>query len=261
MLATSTTRVATPSSTTAPVAECHDLYVTHEVGMENSTMVVQGVDLAIAAGETVSVVGPSGSGKSTLLHTFAGFTRPASGEVRLLEQDITRASQARISAVHRQGVGFVFQSYNLIPSLPVVGNVLLPARFAGHREDKQRAAAILESLGLARQMNQRTGSLSGGQQQRTAIARVLYTKPALVFADEPTGALDTTNGHLVLDALLSLADNGSAVLLVTHDLRAAALAQRAVVLRDGRIHCSVARPTPERLFAETIETREEASRV
>ena len=235
------------------VSECHDLHVTHDLRSADPTMVLRGVDLAITAGEVLSVVGPSGGGKSTLLHTLAGFTRPAHGRVTLLGQDITRASQARIAAVHRTGVGFVFQSYNLIPSLPVIENVLLPARFAGQRVDKVAAAHLLEQLGLGRQLNQRTADLSGGQQQRVAIARVVYGRPRLIFADEPTGALDSANGRLVLDSLIAQARAGSAVLLVTHDLQAAARADRALVLRDGQVRHSFTNPSADVLFAETLE--------
>ena len=235
------------------VSACRDLWVTHDVRAANPTMVLRGVDLAVRPGEVVSVVGPSGSGKSTLLHTLAGFTPATQGHVSLLGRDITKASQRQIAAVHRAGVGFVFQSYNLIGSLPVLDNVLLPARFAGRRDDKERAGRLLEHLGLGRQITQRTADLSGGQQQRAAIARVMYSRPGLVFADEPTGALDSGNGRLVLDALLALAASGSAVLLVTHDLQAAARANRAVVLRDGQVRRTFEQPTADMLFAETLE--------
>ncbi|WP_219107727.1 ABC transporter ATP-binding protein [Austwickia sp. TVS 96-490-7B] len=235
------------------VSECHDLHVTYDARSANPTAVLHGVNVSASPGELVAVVGPSGSGKSTLLHALAGFVQASQGAVRLLGRDITRASQAQVSAVHRSGVGFVFQSYNLIPSLPVLENVLLPARFAGKRVDKNRAAHLLERFGLGRQMAQRTGSLSGGQQQRAAIARVVYDQPSVVFADEPTGALDTTNGRLVLDALKDLTSDGVTVVMVTHDLQAAARADRAIVLRDGVVSQILERPSADALFAETAE--------
>lgn len=218
-----------------------------------SVVVLNDVDLSVSPGEMVSVVGPSGSGKSTLLHALAGFVRPYRGSIELLGTDITTASQRRVSQVHREGVGFVFQSYNLVPSLPVIDNVLLPSRFARRDVDKSRAARVLEELGLGARIGQRTSELSGGQQQRVAVARAIYGEPQLVFADEPTGALDSGSGRLVLDALASLTSVGCAVLLVTHDLRAAARADRAVVLRDGCIRRHVVNPSAEILFAETME--------
>lgn len=235
------------------VSQCHDLYVSHDPQVESPTMVLQDIQFAIAPGEMVSIFGPSGGGKSTLLHTLAGFTRPIHGTVSLLGQDITRATQRRIARVHRSGVGFVFQSYNLIPSLPAIDNVLLPAQFAGRKTDKKEAALILENLGLAAKITKRTGDLSGGEQQRVAVARVMYCKPQLVFADEPTGALDSRNGTLILDALQSLVEVGSSVCLVTHDLQAAARADRAILLRDGQIQRTFLSPTADILFAESLQ--------
>ena len=245
-------------ATSAPVSECRDLYVSHDHQVENPAMVINGIQFAIAPGELVSIVGPSGSGKSTLLHTLAGFIRTCRGEVRLLGNDISQASQRRIAKIHRAGVGFVFQSYNLIPSLPAVENVLLPARFSGQRADKNSAALLLEKLGLASKITKRTGDLSGGEQQRVAVARVMYCKPKLVFADEPTGALDSRNGGQILDALQSLTDLGSAVCLVTHDLQAAARADRAIMLRDGRIQSTFINPTADALFTETLKVAADA---
>lgn len=233
--------------------EGRGLFVTHERGVAEPTMVLRDVDLAVHPGEMVSVVRPSGSGKSTLLHTLAGFVPAAGGTVRLLGHDITAASTRAVSAVHRQGVGFVFQSYNLIPSLPLLDNVLLPSRFAGRRPDTAAAVELLERFGLGSLLARRTGDLSGGQQQRAALVRVLHGRPRIVFADEPTGALDTRNGALVLEALRDLTRTGTAVLLVTHDLEAAARADRAVVLRDGQVTDTVLRPTGEHLFARTRE--------
>lgn len=240
------------STTSGFVSECRDLYVSHNPRVENPTMVLQGINLAVAPGEMVSIVGPSGGGKSTLLYTLAGFTRPYQGATKLLGRDITNANQRQVSALHRAGVGFVFQSYNLIPSLPTIDNVILPCRFAGHRIDKRYASLLLEQMGLGAEIAKRTGDLSGGQQQRVAVARVMYSKPSLVFADEPTGALDSHNGSLILEALESLAQAGSAVFLVTHDLQAAARADRAIMLRDGQIRSVFVNPTADALFAGSL---------
>ena len=149
-------------------------------------------------------------------------------------------------------MGFVFQQYNLIPSLPTIDNVTLPRRFAGRRIDKKYASLLLEQMGLGAEITKRTGDLSGGQQQRVAVARVIYSQPSLVFADEPTGALDSHNGSIILDALESLAQAGSAVLLVTHDLQAAARADRAITLRDGQVQRIFVNPTADELFAGSL---------
>lgn len=237
-----------------PVAECRQIVVRHESGSgAPATMSLRGADLVLYAGEMVSVVGPSGSGKSTLLHTLAGFTRPTAGRVILLGEDITEAKANRVAAVHRRGVGFVFQSYNLVPSLPVIDNVLLPARFARRRCDRDRARRIFADLGLGHRVGHRASDLSGGEQQRVAVARVLYERPAVVLADEPTGALDSGTGEFVLASLRRLADEGAAVLLVTHDLDGASLADRAVLLRDGHVVGHIDRPRADVLWNATHE--------
>ena len=226
-----------------PVAGCQDLWVTHQAGRRTEpTHALRGVTAWVDPGEMLAVVGPSGSGKSSFLHALAGFVRPSHGYVQLLGTDITRARQSKVARVHRRGVGFVFQSLNLVPSMPVIDNVMLPARFAGERLDRARAQRVLEQLGLGHRVRHRTSDLSGGEQQRAAVARVLYTSPAVVMADEPTGALDTGSTALVLDGLRALASQGTAVLLVTHDLDAAALADRALVMRDGQIVRELHRP-------------------
>lgn len=193
--------------------------------------VLRGIGMRVRAGEMVSIVGPSGSGKSTLLYCLAGLERPTSGEIELGEERLDTASSGRLARIRRDRVGFVFQSYNLIPSLSVGENVALPARLA--RRGRPDVSAALAEVGLFGQEAKRPGQLSGGQQQRVAIARVLAAQPAIVFADEPTGALDTVTGRVVLDLLRGYASAGRSVVLVTHDLEAAARADRTIVLRDG----------------------------
>lgn len=232
-----------------PTALCREVWISYESGKTaEPTHALRGVSTALFPGEFVSVVGPSGSGKSSLLHAIAGFTRPSQGQTILLGTDISRARQSAVARVHRRGVGVIFQSLNLVPSLPVVENVLLPSRFAHTQIDKDRANSILRHLGLGHRLEHRTSALSGGEQQRVALARILYSPPALLLADEPTGALDTQATGLVLSHLRDLARNGTTVMLVTHDLEAGALADRALVMRDGRIVREIDAPQTHELL-------------
>lgn len=221
-------------------------------GFSNSRMpeteVLHGIDLTVARGEMVSIVGPSGSGKSTLLACLAGLEPASTGTVTLAGHDLGRLSPSRLARLRRDRVGFVFQSYNLIPALTAGENVLLPARLRGQKVTAEDARRALAAVGLEGKETALPGALSGGQQQRVAVARALFAAPDVVFADEPTGALDGKSGETVLGLLRAATDTGSAVVLVTHDLDAAALADRAVVLRDGVIHHELARPTASALF-------------
>jgi len=216
---------------------------------EPPVVVLDGISLAVSQGEMVSIVGPSGSGKSTLLHCLSGLERADSGTVRLLGRTVAGMGRGALASFRRRHVGFVFQSYNLIPSLTARDNVALPARLARGRVDRTAVDAALAAVGLADRSGHRPSHLSGGQQQRVAIARVLAMRPDLVFADEPTGALDTVTGTLVLDLLRASTDGGRSVVLVTHDLEAAARADRVLVLRDGRIHRELHAPRPQDVFA------------
>ncbi|WP_201023703.1 ABC transporter ATP-binding protein [Leucobacter sp. G161] len=195
--------------------------------------VLRGIDVRVAPGEMVSIVGPSGSGKSTLLYCLAGLETPDSGEVYFDGIRTDALSAAKLARLRRDRIGFVFQNYNLIPSLSVGENVALPARLARRRAPDVTAA--LSQVGLLGHARKRPGALSGGEQQRVAIARVLAAAPQLVFADEPTGALDTVTGGQVLDVLRGYAAGNTSVVLVTHDLAAAARADRTIVLRDGAV--------------------------
>ncbi|MBP2414805.1 putative ABC transport system ATP-binding protein [Arthrobacter stackebrandtii] len=212
---------------------------------EPSVPVLCGISLAVMPGEMVSIVGPSGSGKSTLLYCLSGLESPTSGMVTLMGQDLASLRRPRVAALRRDHVGFVFQQFNLVPSLSARENVALPARLARRPLDAAAVTAALASVGLSEHGRKRPGELSGGQQQRVAIARVLAHRPDVVFADEPTGSLDTSNGAEVLALLRSAAAAGSTVVLVTHDLEAAALADRVLVLRDGSIHTELHSPTPD----------------
>ena len=202
------------------------------------TAALAGIDLQVSAAEVVAVMGASGSGKSTLLHCLAGILRPDSGEVRFAGERIDNLSERERSALRRRDFGFVFQFGELVPELTLVENVALPLRLAGlgRRTAEQRGLEMLGRLEVAEVAGKRASEVSGGQAQRAAVARALVHNPRVVFADEPTGALDSANSELVLDALCSLArDVGSAVVLVTHEPRIAAFADREIVLRNGAI--------------------------
>jgi putative ABC transport system ATP-binding protein len=199
------------------------------------------VSLRVTAGSFVSVMGATGSGKSTLLHCAAGLDRPTAGTVRLAGRDISRMRERPLTRLRRDRIGFVFQSYNLLSELTVRQNVLLPFRLGGPRG--RPLAEVLARVGLAGLERRPVGELSGGQRQRVAIARALVTAPTVVFADEPTGALDPTTGGQVLRLLRDAVDrDGLTVVMVTHDPLAAAVSDRLVLLRDGRLVADS--PTP-----------------
>lgn len=200
-----------------------------------SLPVLDRVSLAVGEGEMVAIMGPSGSGKSTLLLCAAGLLQTFDGEVLLNGVNVGDATDAELTRLRRGAVGFIFQDYNLVPALTNLDNVGLPARFAGQRIPQRDLFSALAQVGLADKAGSRPDSLSGGQRQRVAIARALVSRPRVVFADEPTGALDSRSGAQVLDQFEQLAANGSAILVVTHDPTVAARADRVVFLRDGRL--------------------------
>jgi len=210
--------------------------------------VLRGISLEVHAGEMVSIVGPSGSGKSTLLYCLSGLEPYDSGSVELAGRDLGRLGRGALATLRRNRVGFVFQSYNLIPSLTARENIALPARLARRRVMGADVDRALVDVGLGDRGGHRPGQLSGGQQQRVAIARVLAMRPDIVFADEPTGSLDTATGADVLRLLREAAGDGRSVIVVTHDLEAAALADRVLVLRDGLIHQELRGATPDQVL-------------
>jgi putative ABC transport system ATP-binding protein len=204
------------------------------------------VTLDFEAGTFTAVMGPSGSGKSTLLQCAAGLDRPTSGEVWLGGQELGDLSETRLTVLRRSRIGFVFQSFNLLPSLTAELNVALPLRLAGRRPSRPEIRRVLGSVGLADRAGHRPSQLSGGQQQRVAIARALVTRPEVVFADEPTGMLDSASGHEVLGLLRGLVDGqGQTVIMVTHDPVAASYASRVVFLADGQVAGELHDPTPQ----------------
>jgi putative ABC transport system ATP-binding protein len=211
--------------------------------------VLRGIDLSVAAGEMIAIVGPSGSGKSTLMHCLAGLESASDGTVELLGSDLATLNRGRLARLRRDHVGFVFQSYNLIGSLSVRDNVALPMRLARQPVSWHSIQGTLDEVGLAGKDRRRPSELSGGEQQRVALARVLAVSPDVVFADEPTGALDTRTGADVLDLLRTIANRSHTVVLATHDLGAASRADRVVVMRDGTITATLAAPTPDAILA------------
>jgi putative ABC transport system ATP-binding protein len=218
------------------VLQLVDVIRTHGSG-DAEVHALQGISLAVSAGELVAVMGPSGSGKSTLLHLAGGLDTPTSGQVLVEGSDLGSLSRKALARVRRRSVGYVFQDFNLVPALTAVENVALPRELDGasSRAARREAAAALEEVGIAELCERFPDDMSGGQQQRVAIARALVGERRLVLADEPTGALDSTTGESVMALLRSRCDAGAAGVLVTHDARHAAWADRVVFLRDGRV--------------------------
>ncbi|MFC9254635.1 ABC transporter ATP-binding protein [Amycolatopsis thailandensis] len=209
---------------------------------------LDGVSVGIPRGSFTAVMGPSGSGKSTFLHCAAGLDRPTSGRVALGGYEIGNLNESALTQLRRDRIGFIFQAYNLLPSLNVLQNITLPLRLAGRKPDPQWLRTIVEGVGIAKRLEHRPAELSGGQQQRVAIARALVARPDVVLADEPTGALDTRTGKQVLDLLRTIVDHmGQTVLMVTHDPVAASAADSVLFLADGKLAGHAVKPTPERI--------------
>src|SRR3989440_10144816 len=219
----------------APAVALRDVRKVHGRG-DGAVVALAGVSVGLEPGSFTAIMGPSGSGKSTLLNVAAGLDRPTSGTVALGDTDLGKLSERRLTILRRERIGFVFQAFNLMPSLTVAQNIGLPLRLDGHRPKRSDVRDAAARVGLADRLRHRPAQLSGGQQQRGAIARALIARPEIVFADEPTGALDTSNGQAVLELLRSLVDtDGRTVVMVTHDPKAASYADRVIFLADGRI--------------------------
>jgi putative ABC transport system ATP-binding protein len=231
------------SSPHAPVAAELTAVVKDYGSREARVRALDGVSLRLPAGSWTAVMGPSGSGKSTLLHCLAGLERVDRGRVVLNGRDITSLPDARLTRLRRRDMGFVFQNFNLVSSLTAEQNVALPLRLAGTRTHRGQVRDALAAVGLADRLRHRPRELSGGQQQRVAIARAMVTRPAVLFADEPTGALDTASARRVLALLGQLTAAGQTIVMVTHDPLSAASAHAVVFVRDGRVVGHLARPT------------------
>jgi putative ABC transport system ATP-binding protein len=197
---------------------------------------LKGVDVSFAPGTFTAIMGPSGSGKSTLMHILAGLDQPTSGSVEIAGTRLDALGDQDLTLLRRAQIGFIFQSYNLLPVLTAEENVLLPVRIAGEHADAAWLETLIETVGLGDRRSHRPSELSGGQQQRVAVARALITRPAVIFADEPTGNLDSASGRDVLDLLRRAVDEfGQTIVMVTHDATAAAVADRVLFLADGRV--------------------------
>jgi putative ABC transport system ATP-binding protein len=218
---------------------------------------LRGVSLEVSRGQLSTVMGPSGSGKSTLMHILAGLDRPTSGSVQIDGTEITTLGDTDLTKLRREHIGFIFQFFNLLPMLTAEENVVLPLTIAGEKVDKEWLEQLLGSVGLKDRRKHRPSELSGGQQQRVAIARALVSKPTVVFADEPTGNLDSKTGGEILELLRqAVQDAGQTTVMVTHDARSASIADRILFLADGNIVRELPRSEPH----EVIAAMEEISR-
>jgi putative ABC transport system ATP-binding protein len=205
-------------------------------GAGGEVNILRGVDLAVAAGETISIVGPSGSGKTTMMMVIAGLERPSTGRVEVAGQDLAGLGEDRLALFRRDRIGIVFQAFHLIPTMSALENVAVPLEFAGRRDAFVRAEAAMLAVGLGGRLAHYPGQLSGGEQQRVALARACAGGPRLLLADEPTGHLDAETGRQVIDLLFDLARrHGATLLLITHDPALAARCSRGVEMLDGRI--------------------------
>lgn len=213
-----------------------DVRKTYRIG-DQEIQALNGVSLRIEEGEFLGIIGPSGSGKSTLMHLLGCLDTPSTGRMEICGKDLSKASADTLATVRNQEIGFVFQSFNLLPKLDVVKNIELPLVYSGMRASlrRERAIEVATSVGLGERLANRPTQLSGGQCQRVAIARALVNRPRILFGDEPTGNLDTHTGVMILDMFRQLNADGKTVVLVTHDPDVAAVCKRVIEIRDGKI--------------------------
>jgi putative ABC transport system ATP-binding protein len=211
-----------------------------------AVLALDNVSVSMQAGHFTAIMGPSGSGKSTLLHVLAGLDRPTSGEIYLGDTEITSLNDKRLTLLRRDQIGFIFQAFNLLPTLTAAENIVLPIRIAGRKPDAAWVQQIVQTVGLAERLHHKPSELSGGQQQRVAAARALASRPQIVFADEPTGALDSRSGAELLGFLRdAVRELDQTVVMVTHDASAAAYADRVLFLADGHIVDEMLNPTAD----------------
>ncbi|WP_223847905.1 ABC transporter ATP-binding protein [Bifidobacterium reuteri] len=227
----------------------------------NAVHALRDVNVSFERGRFTAIMGPSGSGKSTLMHTLAGLDSATSGHILFEGKDLTRMNDKQLTLLRRNKIGFIFQSFNLLPMFTAEQNILMPLTLAGTKADREWFNLLVETLGLKQRLSHRPNELSGGQQQRVAIARALITKPSLVFADEPTGNLDSVSSAEVLGFLKrSVNELDQTIVMVTHDAVAASYADRAIVFADGRIVADEPHPTAEAMNNLLMAERERATR-
>ncbi|MBD0324556.1 MAG: ABC transporter ATP-binding protein [Aldersonia sp.] len=244
------------ASTDTIAAQALDLVKTYGSG-DTRVRALDGVSIGFARGEFTAIMGPSGSGKSTLMHCLAGLDSATEGAVRIGDTDLTGLSDKQMTKLRRDRIGFVFQAFNLVPTLTALENITLPLDIAGRKADSEWLDTVLTRLGISDRLHHRPAELSGGQQQRVACARALAGKPEIIFGDEPTGNLDSRSSGEVMSILRAAVDEfGQTVVIVTHDPRAAAYADRVVFLADGRIVDELREPTAESVLdrMKSLET-------
>jgi putative ABC transport system ATP-binding protein len=244
------TSTVQPPTTTGVAARAVDAYKVYgNEADENSVRALDGISVDFTEGAFSAIMGPSGSGKSTLLHCLAGLDTLTRGAVYLGDVQISSLSEKQLTLVRRDQIGFVFQAYNLIPTLTAIENITLPVSLAGKKPDEQWLQTVIQTVGLGDRRHHRPTELSGGQQQRVAVARALVSRPHVIFADEPTGNLDSKAGAEILSFMRqAVREFGQTIVMVTHDPVAASYANRAVFLADGRIVDEMANPTPEAIL-------------
>ena len=244
---------AAEQAVAGPVVEAHELARRYGEG-DTAVDALRGVNLEVSRGKLTAVMGPSGSGKSTLMHILAALDKPTGGYVVLAGNRLGELNDTEITKIRRKHIGFVFQFFNLLPMLTAEENVLLPLTIAGEKPDPQWFEGLLNTVGLADRRSHRPAELSGGQQQRVALARAVVSKPTIVFADEPTGNLDSKTSEEILELLRHSVDSyGQTTVMVTHDPRAAAIADRILFLADGQIVRDMPRSEPSDVIAAMDE--------
>ncbi|MFF1560921.1 ABC transporter ATP-binding protein [Streptomyces sp. NPDC058279] len=250
-----------PRTTTGTAAATTELSKVYGSG-ETRVVALDRVSIAFREGEFTAIMGPSGCGKSTLMHCAAGLDSPSSGSVRVGTTELSTLGDRQLTALRRDRIGFIFQAFNLLPTLTALENITLPLTIAGRRPDRQWLNRVVSLVGLSQRLDHRPAQLSGGQQQRVAVARALVSRPAIIFGDEPTGNLDSRAGAEVLGFLRdSVRELGQTVVMVTHDPVAAGYADRVVFLADGCLVDEMAQPTPDRVLdrMKEFDTRSRTS--
>ena len=213
---------------------------------DTQVLALDNVDVDFAAGQFTAIMGPSGSGKSTLMHCMAGLDRLTSGSVTIGDLDISNANEKQLTLLRRDRLGFIFQAFNLVPTLTAIENITLPMDLAGTKPDRKWVENVVSTVGLTQRLKHRPSELSGGQQQRVAVARALASRPQIIFADEPTGNLDSTTGAQILAFMRhAVRELGQTIVMVTHDAVAASYADRVIFLADGRVTDQLFDPTPD----------------